>query len=100
MVPIQLELTSHAALDFANKLRKHTYNNYLLARDFAVDKLITTCTKTIAMVLPLSSTLRSHRDIGKVILGVKHSYVLKDFHPITIFREVSLPLEVKSTSHI
>ena len=51
---------------------------------FRSRQLITTGNKSIAMLLPLSAVLGSHRDIDTVMMGMKHTYVIQRNSPNNI----------------
>ena len=60
------------ALRFAKKLKNSSHNMGFRSR-----QLITTGNKSIAMLLPLSAVLGSHRDIDTVMMGMKHTYIIR-----------------------
>ena len=64
------------ALNFANKLKSSSCN-----MGFRNRQLITTGNKSIAMLLPLSAMLGSHRDIDTVMMGMKHTYIIRRSPP-------------------
>ena len=64
------------ALKFANKLKSSSYN-----MGFRIRQLITMGNKSIAMLLPLSAVLGSHRDIDTVMRGMKHTYIMRRNSP-------------------
>ena len=64
------------ALRFAKKFKSSSYNMGFRSR-----QLNTTGNKSIAMLLPLSAVLGSHRDIDTVMMGMKHTYIIRRNFP-------------------
>ena len=80
------------ALNFANKLKSSSYNMGFRSR-----QLITTGNKSIAMLLPLSAVLGSHRDIDTVMMGMKHTYIIRRSSPDNYIHRLQLQVNSKSS---